>query len=263
MLNNTCDHSIRQYDHLPVLIHSSSASMGICAAERLVEIIRSSIAERGMCTLIMATGNSQLPLYAALRERTDVAWQQVVVMHMDEYVGMSQEHPASFRRYMCEQLVNQVPLRAFYGIQGDAPDIKAELERYSSLSTKYPADACVLGIGENGHLAFNDPPADFNTNKSIHVVKLDQVCRQQQVGEGHFLTLNDVPTHALSLTVPALLSARQVLALVPEKRKAQIVLKTLTGPISPDCPASILRTHKHTSLYLDADSASLLGELPA
>ncbi|TFH42150.1 MAG: hypothetical protein E4H01_13900 [Lysobacterales bacterium] len=146
---------------------------------------------------------------------------------------------------------------------GDSPDIEAELRRYSALLEQYPADACVLGIGVNGHLAFNDPPADFNTSKLIHMVSLDRICRQQQVGEGHFPTLNDVPTQALSLTVPALLSAKQVLALVPEKRKAQIVLRTLTGSISPDCPASILRAHTHTSLFLDADSASLLGELPA
>lgn len=263
MSDYICDHSVRQYDDLPVLIHSSSASMGLCAAERLAEIIRASIAERGMCTLIMATGNSQLPLYKALRTRTDVAWEQVIVMHMDEYIGMSQDHPASFRRYMRDQFVNNVPLRAFYGIRGDSLDIEAELRRYSDLLQRYPADACVLGIGENGHLAFNDPPADFNTSKLVHVVKLDRACRQQQVGEGHFTTLDDVPTHAISLTVPALLSARQVLALVPEKRKAQIVLSTLTGPISPDCPASILRTHKHTTLFLDADSASQLPDLPA
>jgi glucosamine-6-phosphate deaminase len=263
MFDNNCDHSTRQYDHLPVHIYSSSVAMGYCAAEQLIEIIHASIAERGMCTLIMATGNSQLPLYTALRTRTDVAWERVTVMHMDEYVGMSQDHPASFRRYMCDQFVNHVPLRAFYGIRGDSPDVEAELRRYSDLLEQYPADACVLGIGENGHLAFNDPPADFGTSKLVHVVKLDRVCRQQQVGEGHFTALDDVPTHAISLTVPALLSARRVLALVPEKRKAQIVLRTLTGPITPDCPASILRTRTHTTLFLDADSASYLPDLPA
>jgi glucosamine-6-phosphate deaminase len=263
MSDYICTHSVRQYDCLPVLIHTSSTSLGMCAAVRLADIIHNAILERGMCTLIMATGNSQLPLYSALRVRTDIAWDQVIVLHMDEYVGMSQDHQASFRHYMHEQFVDHVPLRAFYGIQGDSPDIEVELERYSDLLERYPADACILGIGENGHLAFNDPPADLITQKLVHVVKLDQVCRQQQVGEGHFPTLDDVPTHAISLTVPALLSARKVIALVPEKRKAPIVLRTLTGPISADCPASILRTQKHSTLYLDADSASCLPDLPA
>lgn len=246
------------YDRLSVLVGDTGSQIGVWAADQLCQAIVESIAARGACALILATGNSQLPLYAALRQRHGIPWEHVTVLHMDEYVGLPADHPASFRRYMHEQLVDHVPLRAFYGVQGDAPDVEAELQRYSALLERYPADVCVLGIGENGHLAFNDPPADFNTAERIHIVTLDKVCRQQQVGEGHFASLAEVPSQALSLTVPALLGARQVIALVPEKRKAQIVRETLTGPISPACPASILRLQPHATLYLDAESASLL-----
>ena len=143
-------------------------------------------------------------------------------------------------------------------MRGDTPDVDAELRRYASLLEQYPADACVLGIGENGHLAFNDPPADFETEKAIHIVNLDYKCRTQQVGEGHFHTVDDVPKLALSLTVPALLKAEHVLAVVPEARKAEAVKAALQGPVTPDCPASFLRTGAHVTLYLDQDSAALL-----
>jgi glucosamine-6-phosphate deaminase len=171
---------------------------------------------------------------------------------------MSSDHPASFPKYIREKLTDHVQPRAFYAIHGDTDDVEAELERYTSLLARYPADACVLGIGENGHLAFNDPPADFETTETIHVVNLDRTCRMQQVGEGHFATLEDVPRQALSLTVPALLAPTHVLAVVPEARKAQAVKAALEGPVTPDCPASLLRTASHVTLYLDADSASLL-----
>lgn len=249
------------YEKLSVQIYETSAELGAAAADALITALRESIAQRGTCNLILATGNSQLPLYAALRAQEGVPWQQVTVLHMDEYLGLPESHPASFRRYMREQLTSQVPLRTFYGVNGDAADISEELHRYTELLRRYPADVCVLGIGENGHLAFNDPPADFDTPELIHVVNLDQACRLQQVGEGHFRTLDDVPTQALSLTIPALLAARRVLAVVPEKRKAAIVRQALTGPITPFCPASILRRQPHATLFLDAESSSEL-ELP-
>jgi glucosamine-6-phosphate deaminase len=143
-------------------------------------------------------------------------------------------------------------------MRGDAPDVGAELARYAGLLAAHPPDACVLGIGENGHLAFNDPPADFDTQSAIHVVELDPRCRAQQVGEGHFASLEEVPRRALSLTVPALLAPPHVLAVVPEARKAEAVQAALYGPVSPECPASILRTQPHVTLYLDAESARLV-----
>jgi glucosamine-6-phosphate deaminase len=261
MISAECAPKQALVGRLQVNVYPNSAEMGSCAAIQLIDAINTSIEARGMCTLIMATGNSQLPLYAALRRHPEIEWQKVVVLHMDEYLGLSEDHPASFRRYMREQLVNHVPLRSFFGVEGDAADTTAELQRYTTLLRQYPTDVCILGIGENGHLAFNDPPADFTTAELINVVTLDQASRQQQVGEGHFATLADVPSQALSLTVPALLSARQVMALVPEKRKAAIVRQTLLGPISPACPASVLRNQSHAVLYLDADSAREIADI--
>ena len=246
-------------DQVPVLIFESNQALGARAADDLAEVLIQAIAERGLASLILATGNSQLQFMEALRVKEGIDWDKVVVFHMDEYLGMSDRHPASFPRYIREKLADHVRPRAFYAMRGDASDVQAELARYRGLLQQYPADACVLGIGENGHLAFNDPPADFETGAAIHVVDLDERCRLQQVGEGHFATLADVPTQALSLTVPALLAARRVLGVVPESRKAEAVRAALQGPVTPDCPASILRTRPHVTLYLDRDSAALLN----
>jgi glucosamine-6-phosphate deaminase len=176
---------------------------------------------------------------------------------MDEYVGMPAGHPASFRRYLHEKIVDVVHPAAFYGVEGDAADPEQECRRYDALLRAYPMDLCCLGIGENGHLAFNDPPyAQFDDPVWAKVVKLDLASRWQQVGEGYFASLAEVPTLAITVTIPALLAARQVLAIVPEKRKASAVQATLSGPISTQCPASILRTVSHARLYLDVDSYS-------
>jgi glucosamine-6-phosphate deaminase len=252
--------STRLYDQLCVSIFEDGATLGAQAAAELADLIHKAVAERGQASLIVATGNSQLAFMAALRARHDVPWDKVIVMHMDEYLGMREDHPASFRRYLRENLVDHVHPRAFYGIQGDAVDPQAELRRYTALLIQYPADACVLGIGENGHLAFNDPPADFETREVIHVVNLDEACRRQQVGEGHFPTLADVPHQAISLTVPALLSAHWVLGIVPERRKAEAVRAALTGPVTPACPASLLQRQPHAHVLLDRESAALLGD---
>ena len=247
------------YDRLPVAVYDANEDLGAAAAGDLAAILARTIAERGEAAVILATGNSQLAFLRALRGRADVDWQRVRVLHMDEYLGMDERHPASFRRYLREQLVDAVRPLAFYGIAGDAPDAAAELRRYAGLLAEHAPAACVLGIGENGHLAFNDPPADFGTGEAIHVVALDEACRRQQVGEGHFPSLEAVPTHAISLTVPALLRPPHVLAVVPEARKAPAVRAALEGPVTPACPASILRTAAHARLYLDRDSAALLG----
>jgi glucosamine-6-phosphate deaminase len=245
-------------DQMPVHVFDSNAALGQRAAEDLAEILAAAIAERGEASVILATGNSQLSFMEALRDRPGIAWSAVTVFHMDEYMGMSDTHPASFPLYIRDKLTDHVRPRAFHAMRGDAPDVEAELARYAGLLAQYPPDACVLGIGENGHLAFNDPPADLYTQSVIHVVELDERCRGQQVGEGHFATLDDVPPRALSLTVPALLAPAHVLAVVPEPRKAQAVQAALYGPVSPACPASILRTQRHVTLYLDRDSARLV-----
>jgi len=245
-------------DRMPVLVLNSSEALGRRAADDLAEILQAAIADRGLASAILATGNSQLRFMEALRVQPGIQWDKVVVFHMDEYLGMSDQHPASFPRYIREKLTDIVRPRSFFPIRGDAPDPQAELRRYAALLQQYPADACVLGIGENGHLAFNDPPADFATDQVIHIVTLDERCRMQQVGEGHFHTLGDVPRQAYSLTVPALLAARRVLAVVPEARKAPAVQAALQGPVTPNCPASILRTRPHVTLYLDQESSALL-----
>ena len=245
-------------DQIPVLIFESNRALGARAADDLAEILSRTLAERELASIILATGNSQLQFMQALRAKEGIAWDRVVVFHMDEYTGMSDRHPASFPKYIREKLTDHVRPRAFYAMRGDAPDLQAEMARYRDLLAQYPADACVLGIGENGHLAFNDPPADFETEAVVHVVDLDERCRLQQVGEGHFATLADVPAQALSLTVPALLAARHVLGVVPEARKAEAVRAALRGPVTPACPASILRTQPQVTLYLDQESAALL-----
>ena len=249
----------KRVDQMPVLIFESNDALGARAADDLAEIMAHAIADHGLASIILATGNSQLTFMKALRAKEGIAWDKVVVFHMDEYLGMSDRHPASFRRYLREKLIDIVQPRTFFPIHGEAPDVKAELKRYADLLGQYPADACVLGFGENGHLAFNDPPADFETDEIIHVVTLDEGCRMQQVGEGHFATLEDVPKQAVSLTVPALLAAKRVLAVVPEARKAEAVQAALEGPLTPDCPASVVRTRPRVTLYLDPESASLLS----
>lgn len=248
-----------QVDQMPVHVFASNEAMGQRAADDLAETLKQVVAGQGRASVILATGNSQLNLMKALRVKTDVPWDKIVLFHMDEYLGMSDRHPASFARYIREKLVDYVHPRTFYPLRGDAPNVQAELERYRALLDAHPADVCVLGIGENGHLAFNDPPADFKTTAVIHIVDLDHKCRMQQVGEGHFPTLDDVPTQALSLTVPALLAANKMLCLVPEARKAEAIKAALEGPVTPDCPASILRTQRHVTMYLDVDSAAMLG----
>jgi glucosamine-6-phosphate deaminase len=177
---------------------------------------------------------------------------------MDEYLGMSDQHPASFARFIRENLANSVHPSAFLHIRGDSSDTDSELKRYTNLFRESPPDICVMGIGENGHLAFNDPPADFETKEVIHLVNLDNRCRTQQVTEGHFPKLNDVPKRAISLTIHALLNVKHALVVVPESRKAVAVRAALQGPVTVDCPASILRTRPNVILYLDRESASLL-----
>jgi glucosamine-6-phosphate deaminase len=245
-------------DRMPVRIFGSNEMLGRAAANDLATILFPILGKQDNASVIFACANSQLTFLSALKAMPEIEWNRIVIFHMDEYLGMSDQHPASFARFIREKLVDAVHPAGFYPLNGNTPDVTSELERYTHLMRKYPPDVCILGIGENGHLAFNDPPADFQAKELIHVVDLDLACRTQQVNEGHFSTLNEVPKQALSLTIPALLAAKHVLAVVPEKRKATAIQMALKGPITPNCPASILRTQPHVILYLDQESASLV-----
>jgi len=209
--------------------------------------------------VIFASAPSQLPFLQALRDGSDIDWSRIQVLHMDEYLGMRADHSASFRRFLKEQLISWATPRAFHQLAGDAADADAEVDRYTALLQSIEPSICVMGIGENGHLAFNDPPADFETDALVHVVELDNACRTQQWHEGHFATLDEVPKEAISLTVPTLLRPRRILCIVPGARKAAAVKASLEGEVLPSCPASILQTVGAT-IYLDTDSAKLLGD---
>ncbi|MCX6031714.1 MAG: glucosamine-6-phosphate deaminase [Chloroflexi bacterium] len=264
-----------RYGDLPVAVYATNAELGRAAADEAVGIIRRAVIERGEANIIIATGNSQLTFLAALREKPEIPWAAVNVFHMDEYVGIDPAHPASFPLFLRRHLLDYVTPKAFYPVPGQASDpstdselalnavkgqaVAAACRKYEALLRSHPADLCALGIGENGHLAFNDPPfADFDDPVWAKVVKLDERSRRQQVGEGHFKSLAEVPTHAITLTIPALLAAKRVLAIVPEARKAEAVAAALLGPITEDCPASILRQTAHAHLFLDAESAASL-----
>src|SRR5262245_30636423 len=247
-----------QLENMKVSVLESNHELGRAAAADVANVLRDTISSQGEAAIILATGNSQLSFLHALRNMPNIDWDCVTVFQMDEYLGISSHHPASFRRFHRTHLTDIVHPRTFYGIEGDAADVNAEMARYTALLQEHQPVACVMGIGENGHLAFNDPPADFETPNTIHLVTLDEASRRQQVGEGHFSSIDEVPRQALTLTVPALLKPPHVFVVVPERRKARAVKAALEGPITPECPASILRTMSKVKLYLDRDSASLV-----
>jgi len=244
-------------DLLLVSIYPTNREMGMAATEEVVDLMKKAIQVRGHANIIIATGNSQLSFLEALSAREDMDWSYINVFHMDEYVGIPADHPASFPLFLHRHIIDKVKPRNFYPIVGQTKDPEETCHRYEKLLRENPADLCALGIGENGHLAFNDPPlARFDEPKWVHVVRLADSCKRQQVGEGHFKSIEDVPAEAISLSIPALLAAKRVLAIVPEGRKADIVDQTLRGPISPLVPASILRQTAHAHLYLDVDSGA-------
>ncbi|RPI86785.1 MAG: glucosamine-6-phosphate deaminase [Chloroflexi bacterium] len=249
-------------ESLPISVYQSNADAGKAAAADAAVFIQQTIRERGQANIILATGNSQLTFLETLRTLPGIDWSKVNVFHMDEYINLPPDHPASFplflRRHFLDHL--QPPAGAFFPVPGQqTTDADQTCREYENLLRSHPADLCALGIGENGHLAFNDPPfADFDDPVWVKVVQLDIVSRRQQAGEGHFPDLESVPTHAITLTIPALLAARKVLAIAPEKRKAPAVQRALHGPIEENCPASILRQADHAHLYLDKESAALV-----
>jgi glucosamine-6-phosphate deaminase len=248
-----------RYGELEVFAADSSGELSTAAAEYFAATVKAELAQRDEIAVILATGNSQLGFIKAARERDDIEWSRITVLHMDEYLGMDEHHSAGFRRWMHDNLTSFVQLKAFHGVRGDHEPIEEEIERYGELLRTLDPAICVMGIGENGHLAFNDPPADFETRELIQLVTLDDAARKQQVGEGHFPSLEETPEQALSLTIHALLRPRAVLVITPEARKAPAVERALTGPVTPDCPASILQTTPHVRLFLDDESSARLG----
>ncbi|MEY2880276.1 MAG: hypothetical protein RLZZ15_2656 [Verrucomicrobiota bacterium] len=245
-----------------VRIFPDRPAMGRAAAEHACAILEATLRTQPRARAIFACAPSQNEFLAALvpLARGRIDWSRVTIFHMDEYVGIAATHPASFRNFLREHLLAHVTPGEFHPIGGDAPDTAAECRRYAALLDAAPIDLICLGIGENGHIAFNDPPvADFNDPTSIKVVELDLTCRQQQVNDGCFPTLAAVPTHALSLTIPVFRRAKKLSIVVPGPRKAAAVRATLRDPIATACPATILREHTAATLFLDRASAAQLG----
>lgn len=242
-----------------VSVHPSRASLGAAAAARAAEFIRAAIGRSGRARIIVATGNSQLDFIDALMDRGDLALHLVEVFHMDEYVGIAADHPASFRRWVRTRVADRAKFARVNYLEGDAADLGAEISRYTRLLLAAPIDLAFVGFGENGHIAFNDPPfADFDDPATVKVVTLDPASLRQQVGEGHFKDLESVPKKAVTMTCSGLLRAASWVCSVPERRKAAAVRRALLGPISADCPASVVRRHPSAAVFLDLESASLL-----
>jgi len=243
---------------MTIRVFADKGALGREAAAHAARLIRRAVSERGEARILVATGGSQFEFLDALVRSPGVEWPEVEMFHLDEYIGLPADHPASFGKYLLDRLVRRTGIVRFHLLDGEA-DPAAECERVGRLLAAAPVDVAFAGIGENGHIAFNDPPADLETAAPYLVVTLDEACRRQQVGEGWFPALADVPERAITISVRQLLKARAIVSVVPEARKAPAVVRCLEGPVGPDAPASVLRTHPDATLYLDADSASLLS----
>ena len=241
-----------------VKIFTTKKEIGKAAAEKAAEILRETIKEKSKAVFIAATGASQFEFLEHLTSVSLIDWSKTTMFHLDEYVGIPENHPASFRKYLKERLIDKIHPGAVYLIKGDAEDPESECECSGKLISEKEIDIAFVGIGENGHLAFNDPPADFDTEKPYLVVELDEVCRRQQLGEGWFESLNEVPKRAISMSIKQIMKSKHIICIVPDSRKAQAVKDCLEGDIGPEHPASILRKHKNAVLFLDKDSAKLL-----
>ncbi len=246
-------------DLLAVRVYERLDDLAVAAAHAAHECLREAVSRQGHAAAILASAASQVRFLEVLTDLGGLDWSRITLFHMDEYLGISEQHPASFRRFTREHVTQRVTSKTCHYLAGDALESIRECDRYAGLLQAQPIDLCCLGIGENGHVAFNDPPvADFDDPRAVKIVKLDEACRRQQVGEGAFPTFEAVPQYALTLTIPTLCAARRLVCVVPERRKAQAVKRTLQGPIQTACPASVLRRQAHATLYLDADSASQL-----
>ncbi len=242
------------------VVCANKKELGEKAARSGAELIRQAIDRQGSANIVVATGTSQNEMIEALVMAEGIAWNKVTVFHLDEYINMPITHPASFRLYLWKRFVSRLPLplATVHYVDGQAPNAAEECARLAKLITAHPIDVAFVGIGENGHLAFNDPPADFQTEQPYLLVNLDEACRRQQVGEGWFKGLQDVPTRAISMSCRQVMKSRAIVCSTPDQRKAEAVHRAMCGPITPQTPASILQRHAEATIYLDRDSASML-----
>ena len=249
-----------QKDRLQVHLFPDRRMLGVSAAADVASAMRSLLSQKQELNMIFAAAPSQNEVLAALCEEKDIDWTRVNAFHMDEYVGLPADAPQGFGNFLKERIFGKLPFRSVNYLNGNCADPEQECERYASLLRQYPTDIVCLGIGENGHIAFNDPHvALFNDPKWVKVVDLDEKCRMQQVNDGCFSAIEKVPTHALTLTVPALMNGKYLFCMVPARTKAWAVCHTINDPVSEAIPASCLREHEHATLYIDADSASMLS----
>ncbi len=245
---------------MDINVFDSKQEMGKAAAECAASALRECLAEKGHANLIVATGASQFEMLEHLVNAPDLQWGQVNIFHLDEYIGMDDSHPASFCRYLKERFEAKLPEppAAFHYVNGMAADPKEECRRLGEIITRHPIDVACIGIGENGHLGFNDPPADFETEDPFIVVELDETCRKQQMKEGWFDSLDDVPTRAISMSVQQIMKSKLLVVTCPDRRKAEAVRDTVKGEVTNMCPASKLQEHPKCQLFLDNEAASLL-----
>ena len=232
--------------------------MSHAAANHAADALKNCIRVKGKARIIAATGASQIDFLEALTTAQDIDWSRVEMFHLDEYVGLPIDHPASFRRYLLDRLITKVEIGRYHLLDAEI-DPEQTARQVGDVLAQRTVDVAFVGIGENGHLAFNDPPADFTIEDPYLIVTLDEACRRQQVGEGWFASIEDVPTQAISMSVRQILKSKKIVAVVPNARKAQAVKACVEGPVSPMAPASILQTHADTTLYLDQDSVALLS----
>lgn len=247
---------------MEIRVFDTKQQLGEAAAKRGAEAIRSALRNKGKASIIVATGASQFEMLEVLIREPDIDWSKVTAFHLDEYVGMKKSHPASFRRYLIERFVEPLGSKVTLHEINAEDNPRAEAGRLSKLIVDETIDVCFAGIGENCHLAFNDPPADFETDKPYIIVDLDEACRRQQMGEGWFATLEDVPAQAISMSIKQIMKSSLIILSVPDQRKAQAVKNALAGPVTPLHPASILQNHNNTVALLDTQSASLLSCSP-
>ncbi len=240
-------------------VESTPKALGFAAGSHAAALIKKTIEDKGSANIILATGTSQFETLNQLIAEPEIDWSKVTMFHLDEYIGISILHGASFRKYLKERFLDKLPLLAAANLINAEEDATQECERLSDLIKASPIDVALVGIGENGHLAFNDPPADFDTDEPYIIVKLDELCRKQQMNEGWFATIADVPTEAISMSIKQIMLSENIICSVPDQRKAVAVRNTLENDISNSYPASILQKHPNCFLYLDIDSASLLS----
>ncbi len=262
MANSSAEAQYLQVEKLKLEVYPSAQAAGTAAANAAAEALKDLGRRNESFGVIFATGASQIETLRSLTQISGIPWDRVVGFHMDEYIGIAEDHPASFRRYLREKLTGRVRMREFSEVNGTASDPERECKEYASKLRSANPQLCLLGIGENGHLAFNDPGvADFNDPVDVKIVQLDDACRQQQAAEGWFKSFQEVPERAITVTIPALFRVPKLILSVPGPRKAKIVRRTLQEPISTACPATILRTHPDATIYLDREAAAELEGL--